>query len=227
MIPLRDSTRSRRFPIVTVVLIVLNILIFLYQYLQNDTESVYFLLRFSFIPAILTEQLQEHSLLGLIYPPFLTAVFLHGSWFHVLFNMLYLWIFGDNIEDRLGHFRFIIFYLLCGVLANGAHYLIDVNSQIPLVGASGAIAGVLGAYIITYPKAKITSVIFLVFFYTIRQVPALVFLLFWFAINLYQGLTTSGAGGGTAYWAHIGGFVFGVFLMLLLQKRTSRKLSNL
>lgn len=219
MIPLRDSTRSHRFPIVTIILIAINILVFLYQSSLSEMQYGYFLLDYSFIPAILTEKLQVFSWLGLLHLPLVSSIFLHGSWFHVLFNMLYLWIFGDNIEDRLGHFRFIVFYLLCGILANGAHYLTDINSLIPLVGASGAIAGVLGAYIITFPRARVTSVIFLLFFIAVRDIPAVFFLLIWFAINLYNGLTTSTAGGGTAYWAHIGGFVAGVVLMLLLRKK--------
>ncbi|MGB3974229.1 MAG: rhomboid family intramembrane serine protease, partial [Peptococcia bacterium] len=139
MIPLRDSTRSNRFPIVTVSLIAINALIYLYQKKLTDaTDLQAFMLQYSFIPTILTNQIRRFSVLGLLHPPLVTSMFLHGDFFHIFFNMLYLWIFGDNIEDRLGRIRFIIFYLLCGVLATGAHYLTDINSAIPLVGASGA-----------------------------------------------------------------------------------------
>ncbi|MFY9175539.1 MAG: rhomboid family intramembrane serine protease [Peptococcia bacterium] len=228
MIPLRDSTRSNRFPIVTVSLIAINALIYLYQKKLTDaTDLQAFMLQYSFIPTILTNQIRRFSVLGLLHPPLVTSMFLHGDFFHIFFNMLYLWIFGDNIEDRLGRIRFIIFYLLCGVLATGAHYLTDINSAIPLVGASGAIAGVLGAYIITFPRARITSIIILIFIITVREIPAIFYLLIWFFINLYQGLTTSAAGGGTAYWAHIGGFVAGIVLMKLLDRREPQEYSEL
>lgn len=155
----------------------------------------------------------------------MTSFFLHGSWFHVLFNLLYLWIFGDNIEDQLGHFRFLLFYFLSGLLANAAHFFTDVSSPIPLVGASGAIAGVLGAYFITFPRAKITSLIYIFIFFTIREIPALVFLFFWFAINLLRGLSSIGVMGETvAWWAHIGGFLVGMLLMLIMRKKRRTEL---
>ncbi len=222
MIPLRDSTRSRSFPFITITLIILNIFIFVRQSMMDNTELGYFFLNYSFIPALLTERLQLFFWAGLLYPPLLTATFLHGNWFHLLFNMLYLWIFGDNIEDRLGHFRFLFFYLLCGILANGVHYLTNVYSPIPLVGASGAIAGVLGAYFLTYPRARITSIVYVFFFFTIRDIPAVFFLFFWFVTNLIQGLFSPTIGGGTAWWAHIGGFVFGMLLMTMFNRRRPR-----
>lgn len=225
MIPLRDSTRSRSIPIVTVILIILNLYIFFRQSIMPEPELERFFIQYGLIPALFTERLQDYSWFGLLYAPLVTSFFLHGSWFHVLFNMLYLWIFGDNIEDRLGHFRFILFYFLSGILANTAHFLTDINSPIPLVGASGAIAGVLGAYFITFPRARVTSLIFVFIFFTIREIPAVVFLLFWFAINLFQGLSNSGSMSNTAWWAHIGGFLVGMILMLLLKKREPRRTS--
>lgn len=224
MIPLRDSTRSRTFPFFTVILIILNLYIFLRQSIMTDLQFERYILQYGLIPALLTERVQEFSWPGLLYAPIVTSFFLHGSWFHVLFNMLYLWIFGDNIEDRLGHFRFLLFYVLSGILANAAHFLTDVNSLSPLIGASGAIAGVLGAYFITFPKAKVTSLIFVFIFFTIRQIPAVFFLLFWFAINLLQGLSSDSALSGTAWWAHIGGFVAGILLMLLLRRKNKSDL---
>jgi len=222
MIPLRDSARSRTFPVVTVALIVLNLYIFFRQATLPYNQLEQLILNYGLIPALLTKQLQDLSIAGLFYTPLVTSIFLHGSWFHVLFNMLYLWVFGDNIEDRLGHFRFLLFYLLSGLLANITHFLTDIYSPIPLVGASGAIAGVLGAYFITFPRAQITSLIFIFIFFTIREIPALIFLFFWFAVNLLQGLSPTGAMSSTAWWAHIGGFVAGMFLMILLRKKKRR-----
>ena len=156
---------------------------------------------------------------GFLHLPLLTSIFLHGGWFHVLFNMLYLWIFGDNIEDQLGHARFLLFYLLAGIAANLAHVVFFPGSPIPLVGASGAIAGVLGAYIITFPRACITSLIFVVFFVTVRKIPAVYFLIFWFVLQLANALMSLGLmGNSVAWWAHTGGFVAGILLMLLFRK---------
>lgn len=220
MIPLRDSTRSRSFPWLTIIIIFLNLYIFFRQTILSGPELEQFILRYALVPAHLTAQFQEFSWLGLFSPPLFTSFFLHGSWFHVIFNMLYLWIFGDNIEDKLGKARFLVFYVLAGVLANLAHVLIDPTSPIPLVGASGAIAGVLGAYAITFPRARITSIIFVLFFFTIRDIPAVYFLLFWFVVQVFNGVTSLGLMGNTvAWWAHIGGFLSGIILMLLLKKR--------
>lgn len=220
MIPLRDSTHSRNFPLITVSLIALNLFIFLQQTMNTPYQMEYLILNYGFTPALLTERIASHSLLGFLYPPLLTATFLHGSWFHVLSNMLYLWIFGDNIEDKLGRWRFLLFYLLAGVGANLIYYLTAINSPIPLVGASGAIAGILGAYFITFPKAKITTLIFVFFFILIRKIPALFFLLFWFIIQIFNGILSAGTtGNSVAWWAHIGGFMIGFLLMPLLKKK--------
>jgi membrane associated rhomboid family serine protease len=228
MIPLRDSTRSRSFPYVTVAIIIINLYVYFLQFTSNQSGLEQIILNYALIPARFTEQLLTFSLSGLLHLPLVTSVFLHGGWFHVLFNMLYLWIFGDNIEDRLGHIRFFFFYILAGIAGNLAHVLLHLNSPTPLVGASGAIAGVLGAYIITFPRARITSLFFIVFFIFIREIPAIYFLLFWFIIQLVNGLTSLGIMGNTvAWWAHIGGFLAGILLMMLLKKDNRWSYNNL
>jgi membrane associated rhomboid family serine protease len=214
VIPLRDSIRSRRFPILTVLFIVANVLVFLYEVSLTRPELVAFTMKWGFTPALLFGS-------GGGAPPALTLVtstFIHGGWTHLGMNMLFLWVFGDNIEDRLGRFKFVVFYLLTGVAANLAHALASPGAEVPVVGASGAIAGVLGAYFLGFPRARITSLIFLGFFVTVTQVPAVVFLVFWFALQLFMGLTSYGAAGQTvAWWAHIGGFAAGIVLFLLLR----------
>lgn len=220
MIPLRDNTRSRNFPLVTIILIALNFYIFFQQTTGTTGQMEELIWTYGFTPALLTERIKVLSLGGLFYAPLLTAVFLHGSWFHVISNMLYLWIFGDNIEDKLGHFRFLLFYCLTGIAANLFYYVTAFNSPIPLVGASGAVAGILGAYFITFPHARITTLIFVFFFAFLRQIPAVFFLFIWFIIQVFNGVFNAGAtGSAVAWWAHIGGFIIGLILMPLLQKR--------
>lgn len=217
MIPLRDNTRSGSFPIITISLIILNLFIFFQQSIRSPFETEQLILHYAFIPSILTERIQDLSLFGFFHLPLLSAIFLHGGWFHVIFNMLYLWIFGDNIEDRLGHLRFLLFYLFMGIGANLIYYVTAANSNIPLVGASGAIAGLLGAYIVTYPKAKITTLIFVFIFVLIRKIPAVYFLLFWFIIQIFNGITNAGlTNSPVAWWAHIGGFLLGALFMPIL-----------
>ncbi len=225
MIPLRDSTRSRHFPIITIALIVLNLYIFFRQSISSQAELTSIISNYALIPAYLTANLKAYSLFGILHPPLITSTFLHGSWFHVLFNMLYLWIFGDNIEDKLGPVRFLIFYLLSGIAGNLTHVFIDPVSPIPLVGASGAIAGLLGAYIITFPKARVTSLFFVLFFFFIRDIPAIYFILFWFILQVINGVSSLGImGNTTAWWAHIGGFLCGILLMIILRKREKQSI---
>lgn len=225
MIPLRDSTRSRNFPLVTVILIALNFYIYFQQATSSPWQMEQLILTYGFTPALLTERVQAFSFLGFFYLPLLTATFLHGSWFHVISNMLYLWIFGDNIEDRLGHLRFLFFYLFTGIAANLIYYVTAVNSPIPLVGASGAIAGILGAYFITFPKAKITTLFFIFIFIFLREIPAVFFLLLWFIIQIFNGVINAGTtGSSVAWWAHIGGFITGFILMPFLKKKNRQNL---
>ena len=220
LIPLRDSTRSRHFPYLTIIIIILNLYIFFRQFTGSQAELSFIISNYAFVPAHLTANLQSSSFFGLLHTPLITSMFLHGGWFHVIFNMLYLWIFGDNIEDKLGPVRFLLFYLLCGIAGNLAHVFIDPTSPIPLVGASGAIAGLLGAYVITFPRARVTSLFFVLFFFFIRDIPAIYFILFWFALQVINGVSSLGImGSTTAWWAHIGGFVFGILLMILFRKK--------
>ncbi|MGI6588703.1 MAG: rhomboid family intramembrane serine protease [Peptococcia bacterium] len=225
MIPLRDSTRSRNFPLVTVILIALNFYIYFQQATSSPWQMEQLILTYGFTPTLLTERVQTLSFWGFFYPPLLTATFLHGSWFHVISNMLYLWIFGDNIEDRLGHLRFLFFYLFTGIAANLIYYVTAVNSPIPLVGASGAIAGILGAYFITFPKARITTLFFVFVFIFLREIPAVFFLLLWFIIQIFNGVFNAGTtGSSVAWWAHIGGFITGFILMPFLKKKNRQNL---
>ena len=216
MLPLTDHNPRRTVPVVTMFVVILNILAFLWELsLGADLQRVLF--QISFIPArfwmaeYFTVSVQQMFL----------SMFLHGGFLHIGSNMLYLWIFGDNIEDRLGHVRFAIFYLLCGVAAALAHAFANPSSPLPAIGASGAIAGVLGAYIILFPKARVTTVIPIFFFITVREIPALVVLGLWFVLQLFSGVGSLGVPdaqdmGGVAYFAHIGGFVAGLILIVLM-----------
>ena len=213
MIPLRDDNPRRTFPFVTYLLVGANLLAFFWQVslgagLQNA------LFQIAFIPA-------RFWLPGNWVADILTIVismFLHGGLLHIGSNMLYLWIFGDNIEDRLGHGKYLIFYLACGFLATYAHAFFSPGSRIPAIGASGAIAGVLGAYLILYPHARVMTVIPIFVFITIRELPAIFILGIWFVLQLFSGVGSLGVTdaqdmGGVAYFAHIGGFVAGMLLI--------------
>lgn len=223
MIPLRDSVRSRRFPWITIIIIAGNVLVFLYEISLSRPALVDFTMKWGFTPALLFGPGGGSA--GAISPwlTLVTSTFVHGGWAHILMNMLFLWIFGDNIEDRLGAFRFVLFYLLTGVAANLTHALASPGAIVPVVGASGAIAGVLGAYFLAFPRARITSLVILGIFVTVAQVPALVFLVVWFGLQLFMGLTSYGVAGQTvAWWAHVGGFAAGVALYMVLRRRENR-----
>ena len=214
MIPIRDENPARSFPLITIGLIAVNVAVFIYQFTLPDPDLHRFIAGFGLIPAeLLGRAPQIHAALpGALTP--LTSQFLHGGIFHLLGNMLYLWIFGNNIEDLLGHARFLLFYLLCGTLAAAAHIILNPYSTLPMVGASGAIAGVLGAYLISFPRARITVLIFVFFFITTTQVPALVVLGIWFVMQFFYVFGDLGSGGSNiAYMAHIGGFLAGLWLV--------------
>ncbi|MBU0520135.1 rhomboid family intramembrane serine protease [bacterium] len=224
MIPIKDENPGRTFPLVTLSIIVANISVFLYQLtlphgLQND-----FVMTFGLVPAALTG---GADLAGSSFPPILTlftSQFLHGGIFHLLGNMLYLWIFGNNIEDVLGRFRFLLFYLLCGVLAAIAHLILNTESIIPMVGASGAIAGVLGAYLMTFPGARVVVLVFLFIFITTIRVQTFWVLGLWFLMQLlYAGSSATGAVTNVAYMAHVGGFLAGIWLMRKFRPRVKWK----
>ena len=211
MIPLRDIIPSRTTPIVTISLIVANVLVFLYELTLGGAVND-FTLYFGLVPAAFS------------WVAVLTSMFLHGGLFHVAGNMLYLWIFGDNVEDRMGHGRFLVFYLLCGTAAALAQTITAPDSVVPMIGASGAIAGVMGAYFVLYPKSRIVTLVPLFFFFQIIEVPAIFFLGIWFVMQLLNGVGSIGVsmGGGTAFWAHVGGFVVGVLAGVGLRRRDRR-----
>jgi membrane associated rhomboid family serine protease len=210
-IPLRDDNPTTRIPYVTVSLLALNILVFFFQIL-SPSGLEYYVLRMGAIPYEITHftSLPIPNVPRLAPPlTLLTAMFLHGGILHLLGNMLYLWIFGNNIEDYLGSFRFILFYLLSGLGASVAHIIFNPNSQVPMIGASGAIAGVLGAYLILYPRANVLTLVFLFIFIRIVPIPAAIVLGFWFLLQILN----VGMGGGVAWFAHIGGFLVGILLI--------------
>lgn len=208
MLPFRDHNPSGRFPFVTVGLIAINVLVFLFQLLldANGLLNAFFL-TWAVVPADITQNpnLQEYLTL-------FTAMFMHGGFAHIGGNMLYLWIFGDNVEDTLGHFGYLGFYLICGLVATFAQIIFDPLSPIPNLGASGAIAGVLGAYLLLFPRARVDALVFRF----VTTVPAFIVLGFWFVIQLFYGVASIGqtsTGGGVAYWAHAGGFAAGAILI--------------
>ena len=206
MIPLYDTVRSRRFPVVNLALIALNILAFLYEVQLGGAGLERFIRTWALVPSRLLVHPQA------AWVTIFTSMFLHGGWFHVLSNMWFLFIFGDNIEDRMGPARYLIFYLLSGAAAALMQvYILQTSSQ-PMIGASGAIAGVLGAYLVSFPRARVASLVPIFFVFTLIEIPAAIFLLFWFVSQLFSGwLSLQGASGsGIAWWAHVGGFVFGL-----------------
>ena len=219
MVPLHDNNPTRITPVVTYALIGLNVFIFLYEISLSPPQLEAFVRAYAVVPNQLTAGFQGE---GALIPPLLTLVtsqFLHAGFLHLGGNMLFLWVFGNNIEDQLGHIKFLVFYLACGVLAALAQWFFSMESTIPALGASGAIAGVLGAYILRFPKAKILTLIPLGFFITTFRIPAIFFLGFWFVQQALYGIASlqveSNVGmesGGVAYWAHAGGFVFGAIL---------------
>ncbi len=228
MIPLRDENPSGTFPWMIIGIISANVLAFFYE-LGLGPELQPFLMVYGLVPVKVTYFGQIPGLeLRDVVVPFFTSMFLHGGWFHLIGNMWFLWIFGDNIEDRLGHGRFLLFYLLCGIGASVAHIAFNPESGIPSIGASGAIAGVLGAYMISFPMARVVTLVPLFFFLEVLYLPAFLFLFYWFFIQLFNGTLaialSAQTGGGVAWWAHIGGFITGVVLVLLFPKsRWSRQ----
>ncbi|RJR15378.1 rhomboid family intramembrane serine protease [Candidatus Microgenomates bacterium] len=216
MFPLKDHHPSYKFPIVTVIIIALNILFWLVELATADLES--FVNTWALVPASVNF-LQTNTLV-----PFVTSMFLHGGWLHIISNMWFLWIFGDNIEATLGSFKFVIYYLICGIAAGLLQYVIDPSSAIPMLGASGAIAGVLGGYLVLFPRAQIESLLTFGFFWQRINVPASLMLGYWFITQLFSGVgsvaVATGAEGGTAFFAHIGGFATGWLIATLLIKPT-------
>jgi membrane associated rhomboid family serine protease len=254
LIPLRDSNPTRHFPIVTVVIIALNVLVFAYEItrptatLPSYPEGIPVQVsgfdevtaEWGFVPCEVQDTCDHENVTVLpaagrsdvgyqvqvpdhpVWQTVFTAMFLHGGWLHIAGNMLFLWIFGNNVEDSMGRPRFVVFYLLCGVLATLTQWLTDVGSNVPNIGASGAIAGVLGGYLLLYPRAKVTTLLFLVVFFTWLQIPAWVVLGFWFVLQLADSSVGGAGGGGVAYFAHVGGFVAGLALIRVFAKQMPR-----
>ena len=215
MLPLYDTVRTHKFPIVNVAIIAANILAFFYELQLSSSALERFIFTWGMIPARLTHEP------AVAWITIFTAMFLHGGWFHLLSNMWFLHIFGDNVEARLGGVRYLIFYLLSGVAAVLLQTYILPTSQVPMIGASGAIAGVLGAYLVSFPRSRIASLVPILFIFTIVEVPAVIFLIFWFLTQIYSGLfAMQGANAsGIAWWAHIGGFIFGLIMVVFFVRR--------
>jgi membrane associated rhomboid family serine protease len=216
MIPLRDVIPSRTTPYVTIALVVVNVLVFLYQ-LSLGAAIESFVYSFGLVPASFS------------WPAVFTSMFLHGGILHVGSNMLYLWIFGDNVEDRMGHGRFLAFYLLCGLAAALGQTLTSPNSTVPMVGASGAVAGVMGAYFVLYPRSKIVTLVPLFLFIQIVEIPAIFFLGIWFLMQFLSGvgsIATTASGeptGGIAFWAHVAGFATGLVGVFVFRQRRRQR----
>ena len=202
MIPLRDTITSKTYPVVNTTLIFINVFVFLFQ-LSLGRDGQILIYNFALIPA---------KIFDLRLYTFFTFMFLHGGFLHLFFNMLSLYIFGDNVEDRLGHVKYLIFYLLCGILSGMVHLLFNIQSPYPTIGASGAIAGVMGAYFILYPTAKILTLIPIIIIPWFVEIPAFFFIGIWFLLQILSA-AGQGSAGGVAWWAHIGGFLFGMLLL--------------
>jgi membrane associated rhomboid family serine protease len=222
MIPLRDRNPSGSFPAVTLLLILVNVFVFIYE-VQLGPAVQAFLARNALVPAAVTGSLRYGSISWAdTVAPFFTSMFLHGGWLHLISNMWFLWIFGDNVEDVLGKIRYILFYFLCGLAAAITHFLIQPGSTLPVVGASGAIAGVLGAYAVLFPGARVVTLVPVFFFLQVMELPALLLLVYWFVLQLVSGSIEGVAptsGGGVAWWAHVGGFLAGIVLVLVMRPR--------
>jgi membrane associated rhomboid family serine protease len=210
--PISDVIPSRTRPVVTVAIIIVNALIFLYQLTLPEPALQLFVGAYAVVPS------HFHP------ATLITSQFLHGGVLHVGGNMLYLWIVGDNVEDRLGHVRFLVFYLFAGIAAAMLQILFNPFSTVPMIGASGAIAGVMGAYFVLYPHSRVLTVVFLLFILDVVEIPAIFFLGVWFVMQLLNGVGSIGVsmGGGTAFWAHVGGFVVGFLAGVGLRRRDRR-----
>jgi membrane associated rhomboid family serine protease len=234
LIPFKDYPGPRRsMPWVTWGLILINIVIFVYQIMLGaDTQA--FIYAYSVVPTAIAHGIPQTSLPGVpvnlpfqtpvpVYLTLITAMFLHAGLVHIGGNMLFLFIFGDNVEDRMGHLPYLLFYLFCGVVAGVTQIVVDPNSTIPSLGASGAIAGVLAAYLVLFPLAKVRSVLFIVIFFTLVTLPAYILIGFWFLLQLFDGVaslsTVQQGMGGVAYFAHVGGFVTGLVITFLLRSQ--------
>jgi membrane associated rhomboid family serine protease len=217
MIPIRDTIPSRNYPVVTTAIIGINVLVFLMQ-LSQGGDGGRFVYTHGLVPArYFDPRLSHYFTTGQQIFSLFSFMFLHGGFWHLLGNMWTLWIFGDNVEDRLGPPRYFVFYLACGIASGLSHLLLNTGSNIPTIGASGAIAGVMGAYFILYPRAKVLTLVPILIIPFFFEIPAYFFLGFWFLLQFLNATASSGAGGGIAWWAHIGGFIFGIIFLKLFR----------
>jgi membrane associated rhomboid family serine protease len=216
-IPLKDNNPSRSYPVVNITLILANVVVFLYQFALPPYDQRLFVLSNSMVPARIGAFLGGHVGFEAAFLPFLTSMFLHSGLLHIAGNMLFLWIFGDNVEDFFGHLTYLFFYMACGIGAGILHVFFNLGSTIPALGASGAISGVMGAYMLLYPRERITTLVFIF----VVPIPAVIILGTWFLFQFLAGINALGgiATGGVAVWAHVGGFLLGVLLTLLARRR--------
>jgi membrane associated rhomboid family serine protease len=217
-IPLKDLNPRRNYPVVNTALILANVAVFVYQLTLSPHAFKVFLLANATVPARFPAALAGHESLQTAFLPIITSMFLHAGIAHILGNMLFLWIFGDNVEDFYGHFTYLVFYLVCGVGAGLLHVLFNWNSMLPSLGASGAISGVMGAYLILYPRSRVLTLVFIF----LIPIPAVVILVLWFVMQFVSGVSSLGMGvasGGVAWWAHVGGFLLGMAITAIARRR--------
>lgn len=224
MLPIGDVNRSRTVPVVTYALVAVNVAAHLAQMVYPEGAQA-FVLRYGLVPALVYSPEAWQIDAGAAALPLLSFMFVHGGWGHLLSNMLFLWVFGDNVEDRMGHLRYLMFYLVCGLASGVGFSILDVHSKVPLVGASGAIAGVLGSYIILFPGARIRTLIPLLFlFFTVVEIPAVIFLGLWFVLQVLNSMAGGiVGGGGVAWFAHVFGFIVGFWMTRVWFPRRPRR----
>lgn len=223
MIPLRDSAKSGTFPVVNLAIIVLNLLIYFKEVTIEPYRLNQIFYTYGLIPADVLNAVFTGGPLTPVLINFITATFIHGGWVHVIGNMLFLWVFGDNVEDRLGHFKYLLFYLLAGIAGGLVHVITNPVSTVPVVGASGAVAGVLGAYIIAFPRSRILALVPIIIIFTLMEIPAVIFIALWFFIQLFNGVASlGGTANPVAWWAHVGGFLMGMLLIKTMAPRVNR-----
>jgi membrane associated rhomboid family serine protease len=215
-IPLKDLNPRRSYPVVNTLLILANVAVFIYQTTLPAYASKAFMTANAIIPQRIPQWFAGHASFEVAFLPLLTSMFLHSGIAHIAGNMLFLWIFGDNVEDYFGHVQYLIFYLVCGIGAGLLHVFFNFSSSLPAVGASGAISGVMGAYIVLYPRARVLTLVFIF----LVPIPAFIILGYWFVLQFLGGITTLGvaATGGVAWWAHVGGFLAGIFITKLTER---------
>jgi membrane associated rhomboid family serine protease len=228
MIPIGDYAGARpRFPYVNLTLILINVAVFAYELTLGGNLDGFFR-TWGAVPRELTTGTDLPPLLTANLPVYVTlisSIFMHAGWLHLIGNMLFLWVFGDNVENAFGSVKYLLFYLVCGVAAAGVQIATNPNSLTPMIGASGAVAGVMGAYLILFPGAMVRTLVFIVFFVTVVHLPAVILIGLWFLLQVFQGISSVGMDAGTAFWAHVGGLIVGALLALLLRGRNYKAAS--